>query len=80
MARDILIYTTYGCASCKAAGRYLEQHGIPFRFVNISQNPQLAIELVRKTGMQSVPQVFIDGQFIGGYNELIDAHQNGRIG
>ena len=79
MNRDIIVYTAYGCASCKATGDYLKRNGIAFRFINISQDPKLANELVQRTGMQNVPQVFVDGQFVGGYSEIVAMHQNGQL-
>lgn len=79
MTRDILIYTTYGCGACKAAGRYLEQNGIPFRFKNLSRDPQAAHELVAKTGNATVPQIFVDGTYIGGYEDLVALHRSGGL-
>jgi len=75
----IVLYTTFGCASCKALGRYLEANGVPFRFVNLSTQPHLSHQLVNETGMQSVPQVFFRGQLLGGYNETVAAHRAGRL-
>lgn len=77
--RDILIYTTYGCGACRAAGHYLEQHGISFRFKNLSKDPQAARELAAKTGNSMVPQVFVDGTYIGGYRELVALHRSGGL-
>jgi glutaredoxin 3 len=79
MSRNIIVYTAYGCAACKATGDYLKQNGIPFRFINISQDPKLATELARRTGMQTVPQVFVDDKFVGGYGEVVAMHRNGQL-
>ena len=78
--QGIVMYTTYGCASCKAAGRFMEQHGIAFEAINLSRQPELSSALVAATGLRMVPQIFFNGQFIGGYNELVSGIQSGVIG
>jgi glutaredoxin len=76
---SIVMYTTFGCASCKALGQYLEQHGVPFQAVNLSLQPQLSQLLVNETGLRMVPQVFFRGQLIGGYNEVVNLHRQGQL-
>jgi len=73
------MYTTFGCASCKALGRYLEEHGVPFSAVNLSVHPHLSAPLVSETGMRMVPQVFYQGRYIGGYNDVVSLHRQGMI-
>lgn len=73
------MYTSYGCASCKALGQYLEANGVPFQPVNLSTQPQLSQPLVAETGLRMVPQVFFRGQLIGGYNEVVNLHRQGLL-
>jgi len=75
----LVMYTTYGCGSCKALGRYLESHGVPFKAVNLSVHSNLSKPLLDETGLQMVPQVFFRGRLLGGYNEVVAAHKNGQL-
>lgn len=64
------IYTTPWCPYCHAAKRLLEDRGIPFEETDVSGDAALQAELGRRSGRRTVPQIFIDGEAIGGYAEL----------
>ena len=55
------------------------QMGLPHKAYNLGQKPQLATELARDTGSSSVPKVFVQGKFIGGYDELATLAENGQL-
>ena len=55
------------------------QMGLPHKAYNLGQNPQLATTLAQDTGYASVPKVFVQGQFIGGYDELATLAENGQL-
>jgi glutaredoxin 3 len=64
------IYTTPWCPYCYAAKRLLAERGIPFEETDVSGEPALRAEIGRRSGRPTVPQIFIDGEAIGGYDEL----------
>jgi len=66
----IEIYTTPWCPYCHAAKRLLEERGIAFEETDVSGAPDLRAEISRRSGRRTVPQIFIDGEAIGGYDEL----------
>ena len=47
--------------------------------VNLAKDPAGRLELVEKTGMLSFPQIVIDGEVIGGFQELVQADLSGRL-
>ena len=55
------------------------KHGIPYHPVNLDKNKQLVQPLVQETGLQMTPQIFVDGQFLGGMRQLVEAHQRGML-
>jgi glutaredoxin 3 len=57
----------------------LTKRGVPFAEVNLAKDPSGRAELVRLTGMMTFPQVVIDDQPIGGYQELVAADKAGRL-
>jgi len=77
--RDILIYSTRGCPYCVVAKRALEARGIPYREVDITFTPQVRDELKAKTGEWTVPQVFVDGVYIGQDDELVALAESGEL-
>ena len=47
--------------------------------ISLAKDPEGRAELVRMTGMMTFPQVVIDGEPIGGYQELVRADRDGRL-
>lgn len=64
---NILIYTKPGCPNCDTAAALLVQRGLPFTEVDIEQDPARLQALVAlHPQARQMPQVFIDGQRVGG--------------
>ena len=73
------MYTTEPCGFCRVAKSLLAKRNVPFTEVNLAKDPSGRAELVRLTGMMTFPQVVIDGESIGGYQELVAADRDGRL-
>jgi glutaredoxin 3 len=73
------MYTTDPCGYCRVAKALLAKRRIPYEEINLSRDPDGRGELVRRTGMMTFPQVIIDGESIGGYQELVRADRDGRL-
>ena len=75
MTEAIRIYGKPGCSYCVKAKSFLDIRHIPYRYIDITQ-PSLtqdhkdAVNEVLATGFKSLPMIFIDDKFIGGYTEL----------
>ena len=66
----IQIYGTRICGFCSAAKRLCEQHGVAYEEILLDQDPERRMALVEQTGWRTVPMIFLDGEFIGGFQEL----------
>jgi glutaredoxin 3 len=64
------MYTTPSCAFCVRAKRLLDARGIPFDEIDVSGDDSLRAQVIERTGRRTVPQIFIDGRSIGGFEEL----------
>ncbi len=76
----VQMYTTQFCGYCVRAKTLLDRAGILYEEIDISETPQVRDELVKKTGERSVPQIFVDGEYIGQDDELRDWIQAGKLG
>ncbi len=76
---DVLVYTTQNCAFCERTKALLNARGVPFREVDLARDPAGRAELQSKTGMLSFPQVLVDGELIGGFQETLRADQSGEL-
>ena len=75
----VTIYTTEPCGFCRTAKALLQKRNVPYDEINLAKDPVGRSELVRMTGMMTFPQVVIDAEPIGGYQELVHADRAGRL-
>ncbi len=75
----VILYTTDPCSFCARAKGLLKSRGVEFSEVNLSKDPEGRLELARKTGMMSFPQVVVGERLVGGYSELLKAEEDGRL-
>lgn len=65
------IYTTQFCPFCVRAKSLLKKKGIEFEEIDVGDDPELREEMVERAGgRRTVPEIFINGRIIGGYDEL----------
>ena len=76
---DVLVYTTQHCSFCERTKTLLKARGIPYREVDLARDPEGRAELQARTGMLSFPQVLVDGELIGGFQETLRADQSGEL-
>ena len=67
----VTIYAAAGCNWCDATEAMLTKLGIEYHRIEVRLDPEGREELMRQTGRMSFPQVVIDEQIVGGYQELI---------
>ena len=79
MAAHVKIYTREWCGYCTAALRLLKQKGVEFEHIDCSADPATRKWLVEATGRTTVPQIFIDGQPVGGYTDIRDLDERGVL-
>ena len=66
----VKVYTTRYCPYCVRAKALLKHKGVAFQEIDVSGDDALRDEVVRLSGRRTVPQIFIDGKAIGGFEEL----------
>lgn len=69
---SIEIYTVRGCIYCSMAKELLESKGLRYTEYDVKAGSREARAMMRRSRSNSVPQIFIDGEFIGGGHELAE--------
>jgi glutaredoxin 3 len=65
------VYTTQFCPYCVRAKSLLKQKGVAFEEIDVGDDPELREKMIdRAGGRRTVPEIFINGRIIGGYDEL----------
>lgn len=74
------IYTTMFCPYCHRAKRLLDRKGVAYDEIDVTSSPELRDEARRRSGgRRTVPQIFIDGEAIGGSDDLAALEASGEL-
>ena len=77
---EIDIYTSPLCGFCTIAKNLLIKKGVNFNEYDVLKDPSLKpIMIGRANGIKTVPQIFINHQHIGGWEQLFRLEQNGKL-
>jgi glutaredoxin 3 len=77
--KEITIYSADWCPYCNRAKKLLEAKGLKYKEINVDQHPDMRTKIVEKTGMKTIPQIFIGDHFVGGYSELSALDAQGEL-
>lgn len=76
---EIKIYTTPWCPYCISAKKLLDKKGVSYTDMDVSYEQGIRDELRQMTGSRTVPQIFINGQTIGGCDDLFALDKAGKL-
>jgi glutaredoxin 3 len=68
-AKKVIVFSTPTCSWCIKVKDYLKKNGVPYREVDVSRDPKAAQDMVRKTGQQGVPQIWVGSTAVVGFNK-----------
>lgn len=78
--KKIILYTTPYCGYCRAAKHLLTKKGVAFTEIDVSGDLALRQEMIdRAFGRRTVPQIFINGSHVGGYDELAELERAAKL-
>ncbi len=77
--KRVTVYTTDPCPWCLNAKALLKKRGVEYQEINLAKDPDGRAELVRRTGMMTFPQILIDEQPLGGFDQLLAADRAGHL-
>jgi len=76
----IEVYSTHICPWCVRAKSLLQSMGLDYEDIDISLDEDRAREMVERSGRRTVPQIFINNESIGGFDELSQLSMEGKLG
>jgi glutaredoxin 3 len=79
VSASVLIYLTDWCPYCQRAKALLTKKRASFTEVDVDDRPDLRSWLVSASGQRTVPQIFINGQPVGGSSELDALDRQGKL-
>jgi glutaredoxin 3 len=76
---EIIVYGTEFCSFCTAARMLLKKKGVNYADVLVSRDAEEREKMERLSGRRTVPQIFIGGHSIGGFEELYALEKSGEL-
>ena len=74
------IYATMWCPYCARARALLKQKGVAYTEIDLDEQPGRRAEMIERAhGGRSVPQIFIDGEHIGGCDDMMALDRAGKL-
>lgn len=75
----VTIYSKDYCPYCVMAKNLLKNLDIPFEEIDITRSPEIMEELMKKSRMMTVPQIFVGDKCLGGYDDINALHKKGEL-
>lgn len=80
MSATVLVYTTTVCPYCVRAKQLLQRKNIAYEEIDLNkESSEVRSELMARTKHRTVPQIFINDQFIGGFDQLYALDKQGKL-
>ena len=77
--KPVTVYTWANCPYCIRAKDLLGKKGVPFEEINLDGRDAELKELRAKTGMRTIPQIFVGDHFVGGFTDLAGLDSSGEL-
>ena len=77
--KNVIVYSADWCPFCTRAKALLKSREIPFEEINVDRVPGFREKLVEMTGRMTVPQIMVDGEPIGGFDDIAALDRNGEL-
>lgn len=79
MSQPVQVYSKSNCPYCVLAKNLLAEKGVTFQEINLDGKERELRELKERTGLRTVPQIFIGEKLIGGYQDLAALDVKGEL-
>ncbi|MBM3680650.1 MAG: glutaredoxin [Actinobacteria bacterium] len=77
--KKVEFYSADWCPFCMRAKALLDARGIAYEEINVDRIPGFREQLVEMTGRMTIPQIIIDGEPVGGYDDIAALDRNGEL-
>jgi glutaredoxin 3 len=75
----VVMYSKNPCPYCSHAKRLLDEKGVKYDVIDLTNQPEQLQKIKNETGWMTVPIIMIDGQLIGGYSDMKALDEEGKL-
>jgi len=76
---DVVMYTTSWCPYCMRAKQLFDRKGVRYTEIDVDAVEGARIEMQRRSGRTSVPQIFVGARHLGGFDDTNALDQRGEL-
>lgn len=76
---QVVVYANQSCPYCVRARKLLDGKGVEYELIDVGGSAQLWAQMEAHSGRNTIPQVFVNGQHVGGFDELYATDQSGQL-
>lgn len=73
------VYSKSWCGYCRRAKALLDAKGVTYTDIDVTADRNKELEMIRRSGAYTVPQIFMDGRRIGGHDDLFALEAKGAL-
>tara|TARA_B100001750_G_C15267086_1_gene475628 strand:- start:160 stop:471 length:312 start_codon:yes stop_codon:yes gene_type:complete len=67
------------CGFSATVVKILNLHNVNYEACNVLENPNIRVELSKHSNWPTIPQLFVDGELIGGCDIALELHNSGKL-
>lgn len=75
----VTIYSKDYCPYCTQAKSLLDSLKVEYEDIDVTNDHDKLMEISQKSGMMTVPQIFVGDKLIGGYSDMAKLHEEGKL-
>ncbi len=75
----VVMYSGANCYYCVRARDLLDRKGIAYREIKVDESPELRVEMERLSRRRTIPQIFINGVHVGGFDDIAALDRSGDL-
>jgi glutaredoxin 3 len=79
LGERVVVYSSPFCGYCAAAKRLLANKGVRYIEIDVLMDHERKREMIERSGKRTVPQIFIDGRHVGGFDDLSALEASGEL-
>ena len=76
---EVVMYCTDTCPYCQRAEKLLTRKGVEITKINVEGNQAALREMIKRTGRNTVPQIFIGDHHVGGFDDLAELDMDDEL-
>ena len=79
MPAKVVMYMKVPCPYCVSAKRFLDDKGVQYDVIDLTEKPEELQRIKNETGWRTVPIIMINGKLVGGYSDMKALDEEGKL-